>query len=55
MAEKKTKTKNKRMTKEEKAAAAMPLATRTVGHKLFIGAHVSGAGGQYFQTVSMIT
>lgn len=36
----------KRKTKEEKEAEAMPLAARTVGHKLFIGAHVSSAGGQ---------
>lgn len=35
----------KRKTKEEKEAEAMPLAARTVGHKLFIGAHVSAAGG----------
>ena len=39
--------KRKRKTKEEKEAEAMPLAARTVGHKLFIGAHVSSAGGQY--------
>lgn len=41
--------KNKRKTKEEKEAEAMPLAARTVGHKLFIGAHVSSAGGQYLR------
>jgi len=35
----------KRKTKEEKEAEEMPLAARTVGHKLFIGAHVSAAGG----------
>ncbi|KAI4736106.1 AP endonuclease [Aureobasidium sp. EXF-12298] len=29
----------------EKEAEAMPLAARTLGHKLFIGAHVSAAGG----------
>jgi len=40
------KVKRKRKTKEEKEAEAMPLAARTVGHKLFIGAHVSSAGGQ---------
>lgn len=40
------KVKKKRKTKEEKEAEAMPLASRTVGHKLFIGAHVSAAGGQ---------
>lgn len=39
------KAKKKRKTKEEKEAEAMPLAARTVGHKLFIGAHVSSAGG----------
>ncbi|GAB7341007.1 hypothetical protein MBLNU457_7340t1 [Dothideomycetes sp. NU457] len=38
-------TKRKRKTKEEKEAEAMPLAARTVGHKMFIGAHVSSAGG----------
>ena len=41
------KVKKKRKTKEEKAAEAMPIASRTIGHKLFIGAHVSSAGGQY--------
>lgn len=40
------KIKRKRKTKEEKEAEAMPLAARTVGHKLFIGAHVSSAGGR---------
>lgn len=40
--------KKKRKTKEEKEAEAMPLSARTVGHKLFIGAHVSSAGGQSF-------
>lgn len=35
----------KRKTKEEKEAEEMPLAARTVGHKLYIGAHVSSAGG----------
>lgn len=40
-----TKIKRKRKTKEEKEAEAMPLAARTIGHKLFIGAHVSAAGG----------
>ncbi|GAB7324942.1 hypothetical protein MBLNU13_g08752t1 [Cladosporium sp. NU13] len=37
--------KKKRKTKEEKEAEAMPLSARTIGHKLFIGAHVSSAGG----------
>jgi AP endonuclease-1 len=40
--------KKKRKTKEEKEAEAMPLSARTIGHKLFIGAHVSSAGGQSF-------
>ncbi|KAF7197400.1 DNA-(apurinic or apyrimidinic site) lyase 1 [Pseudocercospora fuligena] len=40
-----TKVKRKRKTKEEKEAEMLPLAARTVGHKLFIGAHVSSAGG----------
>lgn len=35
----------KRKTKEEKEAEAMPLASRTLNHKMFIGAHVSSAGG----------
>lgn len=38
--------KKKRKTKEEKEAENMPVAARTVGHKLYIGAHVSSAGGQ---------
>lgn len=41
------KVQRKRKTKEEKEAEAMPLAARTVGHKLFIGAHVSASGGQW--------
>jgi len=42
------KAKPKRKTKEEKAAEAMPLATRTIGAGLRIiaGAHVSAAGGK---------
>jgi hypothetical protein len=39
--------KKKRKTKEEKETEAMPLAARTVGHKLFIGAHVSGQSQLY--------
>ncbi|KAJ9648769.1 DNA-(apurinic or apyrimidinic site) lyase [Coniosporium tulheliwenetii] len=39
------KVKRKRKTKEEKEAEAMPLAARTVGTKLLVGAHVSSAGG----------
>jgi AP endonuclease 1 len=41
------KVKKKRKTKAEKAAEAMPLAPRTIGHKLFIGAHVSASGGKH--------
>jgi AP endonuclease-1 len=36
-----------RKTKEEKEAEAMPLAPRTSGLKMFVGAHVSAAKGQY--------
>lgn len=36
----------KRKTKEEKEAEAMPLAARTNGLRVFIGAHVSVAKGQ---------
>ncbi|OJD29053.1 ap endonuclease 1 [Diplodia corticola] len=39
------KTTRKRKTKEEKEAEMLPLAARTVGSKLFVGAHVSAAGG----------
>jgi len=39
------KVKRKRKTKEEKEAEMLPLATRTVGSKLLLGAHVSAAGG----------
>jgi AP endonuclease-1 len=38
----------KRKTKEEKAIEAMPIATRSVGSKILIGAHVSAAGGKSF-------
>lgn len=40
------KVKRKRKTKEEKEAEAMPLAARSIGTKLFVGAHVSSAGGK---------
>nr|OQO30125.1 hypothetical protein B0A51_02865 [Rachicladosporium sp. CCFEE 5018] len=43
--EAKPKVVRKRKTKEEKEAEAMPLAARTIGHRLFIGAHISSAGG----------
>jgi hypothetical protein len=39
------KTRRKRKTKEEKEAEAMPLAARTSGLRMFIGAHVSIATG----------
>lgn len=48
------KIKKKRKTKEEKEAEAMPLAARTVGHKLFIGAHVSAAGGKALILITVI-
>ena len=41
----KKKVQRKRKTKEDLKAEAMPLAVRTVGSKLLVGAHVSGAGG----------
>ena len=42
------KIKRKRKTKEEKELEAMPLAARTDGLRMFIGAHVSGAKGRSF-------
>ena len=42
------KIKRRRKTKEEKEAEAMPLATRTVGLQMFIGAHVSAAKGLFY-------
>lgn len=39
------KVKRKRKTKEEKEAEAMPLASRTIGLRMFVGAHVSIAKG----------
>ena len=39
------KPKLKRKTKEDKEAETMPLAARTAGLRIFIGAHVSGAKG----------
>ena len=53
------KQKQKRKTKEEKEAEMIPLATRTQKLKMFVGAHVSGAGGLYLEestaTDSMLT
>ena len=39
------KSKRRRKTKEEKDAEMMPLAARTVGLKMYVGAHTSMAGG----------
>lgn len=44
------KTQRKRKTKEEKELEAMPLAVRTDGLRMFIGAHVSGAKGWSLST-----
>ncbi|CAK4003040.1 DNA-(apurinic or apyrimidinic site) lyase 1 [Lecanosticta acicola] len=46
--------KKKRKTKAEKEAEAMPLAARTAGHKLYIGAHVSAAGGVHNAVVNSV-
>lgn len=40
------KPKRKRKTKEEKEAALAPMATRTIGSKMLVGAHVSSGGGE---------
>lgn len=48
------KVKRKRKTKEEKEAEMLPLASRTVGSKLFIGAHVSSAGGVHNAIVNSV-
>ncbi|MCJ1328722.1 hypothetical protein MMC10_005399 [Thelotrema lepadinum] len=47
-----TKQKQKRKTKEEKEAEMIPLATRSQGLKMFIGAHVSGAGGVHNSVIN---
>ena len=39
------KVQRRRKTKEEKEAEAMPLAARSTGLRMFVGAHVSGAKG----------
>lgn len=41
------KSRKKRKTKEEKEAEAMPLAARSVGVRILIGAHVSAAKGAF--------
>ncbi|KAK5704402.1 DNA-(apurinic or apyrimidinic site) lyase [Elasticomyces elasticus] len=43
--EKKPKAKRKSKADKERELVEMPLAARTIGHKLLIGAHVSAAGG----------
>ncbi|KAK5115163.1 hypothetical protein LTR85_009921 [Meristemomyces frigidus] len=50
------KVKKKRMTKAEKEAELvnMPLAARTAGHKLYIGAHVSAAGGVHQSVLNSV-
>ncbi|KAK3724503.1 DNA-(apurinic or apyrimidinic site) lyase [Vermiconidia calcicola] len=48
------KPRRKRKTKEEKEAEAMPIAARTIGHKLLIGAHVSSAGGVHNSVVNCV-
>lgn len=47
------KTKRRRKTKEEKEAEAMPIAARTPGLTMFIGAHVSCAKGPLFHQTRM--
>ena len=42
------KIKRARKTKEEKEAEAMPLMARTVGLRMFVGAHVSCAKGSFY-------
>jgi hypothetical protein len=41
-------TKKTKKTKEEKESEAMPLAARAQGLRMFVGAHVSAAKGQFF-------
>ncbi|KAK3674471.1 DNA-(apurinic or apyrimidinic site) lyase [Recurvomyces mirabilis] len=41
----KVKTKRKSKAEKERELVEMPLAARTIGHKLLIGAHVSASGG----------
>ena len=49
------KPKRKRKTKEEKEAEAMPLAVRTTGLKMYLGAHVSSAKGPFPFQLSTFT
>ena len=48
------KIKRRRKTKEEKEAEAMPLASRTNGLQMFVGAHVSCAKGQSIVILSKV-
>lgn len=41
-------------TKEEKEAEAMPLAARTQGLKMFVGAHVSAAKGMFLLSIQLV-
>jgi AP endonuclease-1 len=50
----KVKVQRKRKTKEEKEAEAMPLAARTLGAKVLVGAHVSSAGGVHNAVMNSI-
>ena len=47
--------KRHRKTKEEKEAEMVPLAARTQNLKMFIGAHVSGAGGAFLSCLFLHT
>lgn len=48
-------TKRGKKTKEEKEAEAMPLAVRTQGLKMFVGAHVSAAKGMLLSPLAIST
>jgi AP endonuclease-1 len=50
----KKKVTRKRKTKEEKEAEAMPLAARTLGSKILVGAHVSSAGGVHNTIINSV-
>lgn len=49
------KTTRKRKTKEEKELEAMPLKARTPGLRMFVGAHVSAAKGQFSFHLNLIS
>lgn len=46
-----TKVKRPRQSRQDKDAAAMPLASRTTGLQMFVGAHVSGAKGWFWSAI----